>query len=244
MSAFPVIRVNADATIRSQQVDGEDYCVVVDDFLQQPESIVEFALNHQDAFERQAHGYPGLLCDLPEAPTVDIARFIRSRLARPYAFYKGDFKSSTYLSMATLRPDELAPLQRLCHTDPRDHAGRRNYAALVYLFENEALGGTGFYRWKERDRIVEATAINTEDPTRTLDFLQQHFETFRQAPRYMADSNEIAELLLEIPPRFNRMLFYSGDLPHSAMLRDAELLTDDFAAGRLTLNLFASVLPR
>jgi hypothetical protein len=220
------------------------YCVVIDDFLQQPGSIVDFALDHPDVFERQTHGYPGLLCDVPETATADFVRFIRSSLARPYAFYKGGFKSATYLSVATLQPGELSPLQRLCHTDPRDHAGRRNYAALVYLFENEALGGTGFYRWKERDRIVEATAIDAEDPSRTLGFLQQHFATFREAPRYMTDGNEIAELLLEIPARFNRMVFYSGDLPHSAMIREPGLLTDDVAAGRLTLNLFASVLPR
>ena len=60
----------------------------------------------------------------------------------------------------------------------------------------------------------------------------------------MAVSNEIAELLFEVPAQFNRFVFYSGDLPHSAHIPRPELLSTDFAEGRLTLNCFASVRPR
>jgi hypothetical protein len=40
------------------------------------------------------------------------------------------------------------------------------------------------------------------------------------------------------------MIFYSGDIPHSAYIEEPELLSDDVDVGRLTLNLFASVVPR
>ena len=40
------------------------------------------------------------------------------------------------------------------------------------------------------------------------------------------------------------MIFYSGDVPHSAAIASPELLTKDFSKGRLTLNCFASVRPR
>jgi hypothetical protein len=59
----------------------------------------------------------------------------------------------------------------------------------------------------------------------------------------MTGSNEIAELLYTVPPRFNRFVFYSGDMPHSAAIAAPELLSDDPRQGRLTLNLFFSVLP-
>jgi len=76
------------------------------------------------------------------------------------------------------------------------------------------------------------------------ELLKHHFETFREPPRYMTESNEIAELICTVPPRFNRFVFYSGDLPHSGAITAPELLSDDPAKGRLTLNLFFSVLPK
>ena len=87
--------------------------------------------------------------------------------------------------MATKQPDELAPLQRLCHTDPRDRMYRRNYAGLVYLFQDEALGGTGFYRWKEQKRIEEATALELAKPGSSLDFLRENFDMYRETPEYI-----------------------------------------------------------
>ncbi len=76
------------------------------------------------------------------------------------------------------------------------------------------------------------------------DFLQEHFPTYRKPARYMTGSNEIAELLCTIPARFNRPVFYSGDVPHSATIAAPELLSTDIRKGRLTLNVFADVLPK
>ena len=151
---------------------------------------------------------------------------------------------STYLSMATRQPGELAPLQRLPHSDPRASLERNNYAALVYLFNDAGLGGTGFYRWTNRELIEQATAMEMEQAGSSASFLEEHLGMYRQPPQYMAGSNEVAELLLEIPARFNRLLFYSGDVPHSAHIPHPERLSPDFAKGRLTLNCFASVRPK
>ena len=73
--------------------------------------------------------------------------------------------------------------------------------------------------------------------------MKEQFATFRAPPRYMTDSNEIAEKLYTVPPRFNRFVFYSGDMPHSAAITAPDLPSDDPRKGRLTLNLFFSVLP-
>ena len=135
-------------------------------------------------------------------------------------------------------------MQRLCHADPRERPDRRNYAGLVYLFDNENLGGTGFYRWKEQKLIEEATALELQQSGSSLDFLKDHLRMYREEPKYMSGSNEAAELLLEIPARFNRLVFYSGDIPHSAHIPEPGLLSTDFSKGRLTLNCFASVRPR
>ena len=91
---------------------------------------------------------------------------------------------------------------------------------------------------------MEATGIDLDDQDKGLAFLQKDFPTFREPACYMTDSNEIAERLCTIPARFNRMIFYSGTVPHSAAITAPELLSKDFRKGRLTLNLFARVLAR
>lgn len=239
-----VIAVNPDANIAVRHIADDDYCVVVDDFLRNPEQLVEFAVNNGSAFEPQAIGYPGVLYDVDRSAMDDIHRFIRSHMSRQFGFFKGDVRTSTYLSMATRQPAELAPLQRLPHSDPRTNLERNNYAALVYLFDDAELGGTGFYRWTQRNLIERATAMEMEQAGSSAGFLKEHLEMYRQPARYMTGSNEVAELLLEVPARHNRLLFYSGDVPHSAHIPHPELLSTDFAQGRLTLNCFASVRPK
>ncbi len=239
-----VIEINPSPEMRVQPITDQDVCVVVDNFLKNPESLVEFATGNAAAFEPQAIGYPGILYDVPNSAMDAINRFIRSQMSRRFSFFKGDVRTSTYLSMATRQPEELAPLQRLPHSDPRANLERNNYAALVYLFDDPELGGTGFYRWTNRKLIEEATAMEIDRAGSSADFLAGHLDMYRQPPRYMNGTNEVAELLLEIPARFNRLLFYSGDVPHSAHIPRPDLLSADFSRGRLTLNCFASVRPK
>ena len=238
------IAVNPSPNITVHPITDSDACVVVDNFLSNPQELVAFAAEHAALFERQEIGYPGVLCDVPGTAMHDIQRFIRSHMSRRFSFFKGDVRTSTYLSMATRQPEELAPLQRLPHSDPRANPARNNYAALVYLFDDPELGGTGFYRWTNRELIERATAREIESAGSSAGFLADNLEMDRQPPRYMTGSNEVAELLLEIPARFNRLLFYSGDVPHSAHIPHPERLSSDFAQGRLTLNCFASVRPK
>jgi len=235
------IEINPNPNIQVRQISEDSHCVIVDNFFRNPDAIVEYACANGKNFELQQIGYPGVLCDVDRTAMSEVQRFIRSHMSRQFSFLKGDIRTTTYLSMVTKQPDELAPLQRLCHTDPRERMDRRNYAALVYLFADVALGGTGFYRWKEQKRIEEATALELAKPGSSLPLLQEHFEMYRETPQYMCGSNEVAELLLDVPARFNRFVFYSGDVPHSAHIPQPDLLSADFSKGRLTLNCFTSV---
>lgn len=244
VEALPLIRINSNAEIRREPISEDEDCVIVDNFLQNPNEIVEFACRHAGDFSIPERSYPGLLLDIQDDAMTDIYRYIRFEMSKHFAFLKGGMKLSTNLSMATMQPNQLSNLQRVCHVDPRDRMDRFNYAALVYLFKNEELGGTGFYRWKDRKLMEQATAAELDDPAKGLAFMQEHFKTFREPACYMTESNEIAELIAAVPARFNRLIFYSGDLPHSASIVSPELLTTDFSQGRLTLNCFANVRRR
>ena len=92
--------------------------------------------------------------------------------------------------------------------------------------------------------MYRALELEQSDPQAALALLAEHSSVFREAPGYVTGSNELAELVDVVPPRFNRFVFYSGEMPHSGHITAPERLTTDFRRGRLTLNCFASVVPR
>jgi len=134
------IEINPDPDIQVRQITEDSHCVIVDNFLSNPAAIVEFACTNAEKFETQDIGYPGVLCDVDRAAMSDVQRFIRSQMSRQFSFLKGDIRTTTYLSMATKPPGELAALQRLCHTDPRERA-QRSLGPALHLAGHRSLGG-------------------------------------------------------------------------------------------------------
>lgn len=240
----PDFAINPKAAITSRPIGDGISCVIVDDFLKDPHSVVKFAVENAARFEIPPNAYPGHVMDVDPKLTDMLNRYIKTQMSRQFQFLRGDIELVTMLSMTTLRADELSNLQRVCHSDPRPSAGRDNFAGLLYLFEDESLGGTGFYRWRDRTLMEQATALEMKDPRAALKFLKKHFPTYNMPPAYITESNEIAELLAVVPARFNRWVFYSGDNPHSAYIKSPEDLSHDYSKGRLTLNCFATVIPR
>ncbi len=238
------LRLNPAAKIEIRPIGDKAQCAIVDDFLLNPESVRDYAHENSTRFDMPSNSYPGKLLDLTGPELRAIVRFVKMQMSRHFDFLRGGIETMTLLSMTTYSPDQLSNLQRLCHSDPRTKPGRANFAGLLYLFDNESLGGTGFYRWRDCATMEQATALEMQDPDAALEFLQERYATFRKPPCYITESNEIAELIGNVPARFNRFIFYSGDLPHSAYITAAEKLSDDFHQGRLTLNLFASVVPK
>lgn len=244
MAAIPAIHINPKAGLRREQISATEFCIVVDDFLLDPDMLVEFACRNPGDFSNPNIGYPGVQIRVHDDAMKDIFRFVRSSMSKHYGFMRGRIGIRSLLSMVTWPPDTLSFMQRICHVDPNPDPGREKFAALVYLFKDERLGGTSFYRWKNEELVWKGVGMLREDAGEGERFLKQHFATFREPPRYMTESNDAAELLYTVPPRFNRFVFYSGAIPHSAAITAPELLSDDPSKGRLTLNLFFSVLPK
>jgi hypothetical protein len=238
------LSINPHADIELRSIGDHDTCVVVDDFLMHPESVIEYAVENAATFETPLNSYPGMVRDLRDDALIDVNRFVKSKMSKKFSFLRGGLDFMTLLSMTTFMPQQLSNLQRLCHSDPRTLNDRANFAGLLYLFKDETLGGTGFYRWKDRPTMEKATALEMDNSAAALVFLKENYATFRDEPSYITESNEIAELIEVIPARFNRWIFYSGDIPHSAYITAPEKLSSDFAHGRLTLNLFASVITK
>ncbi len=240
--AIPPIRLNSAATLRREQVTPRDFCVIVDDFLAEPHALVDYASTHRGEFGHPNVGYPGVQIRVNDDAMGEIYRFVRSRMSKEYSFLRGRIGIRSLLSMVTLPPERLSFMQRICHVDPHAGEGRAKYAALVYLFDEPRLGGTSFYRWRNEGVVWQGVKLLRSDVAQGEAFMTKHFESLRGPPSYMT-GDDVAELVYTVPPRFNRFVFYSGDLPHTGAVEAPELLSDDPSKGRLTLNLFFSVLP-
>lgn len=238
------LSLNPTPEIQVSEITDGRLCAVIDDFLLNPAAAVDFACANAGDFVTQERAYPGYVMPVADAPLSDVYGFIRREMSHLFAFCRGGIEFHTQFSLTTLQPEEFTWIQRLCHSDPGLAPGRANYAALLYLFDNPELGGTGFYRWNDPEFWEGMTAMQRDDPNAGLDILEKRFRMFRDPPCYMTDSNEAAELLDVVPARFNRLVFYPGGVPHNAHIRHPELLTSDPATGRLTLNCFVSALPK
>lgn len=213
---------------------GQPLCYVIDDALLEPARWIEHAAAHAHAFEDSPHNaYPGPELSLPDTVSAQLDDFFARHL-RHHFDVRRILRVSTRLSLATHKPEELKPRQWLCHVD-RMHAepGQRIVASVLYLFHDEALGGTGFYR--PRHPLAEIGQLVQDSAT-----LPPAVFSLRRGVEagYMTASNAWFEKLAAIPARFNRLIFYSGMTFHAADIAHPERLTADPRSGRLTLNGF------
>ena len=209
-------------------------CYVIDDALLEPERWVEYAETHRQAFgERQANAYPGPELALPESATEQLEAFFARHLRRRLGGRR-TLRRMGRLAMTTAAPGSLHPRQCFCHVDRLDvPPGQVVAASVLYLFRDPALGGTGFYMPKRPPQdIAQLVRCAAEWPAERF-----HAET-GIARGYMCDSNDWFQKVLEVEPRWNRMVAYPGTVMHSGDIRAPQLLSGDPRRGRLTINGF------
>jgi hypothetical protein len=212
---------------------GQD-CVVVDNALLEPDRWVEQAALQAVDFEpAPRNAYPGVELAMPVAISDALREFFAMHI-RSHLKLRRIVRAYSRLSMVTLAPEQLEPRQWICHRDrPADGPHQSIAASVAYLFHDERLGGTSFYR--PTGSTME-TALLLHDAS-TLDGDAFGAKYGLQAS-YMAGSNRYFERIASVPARWNRMLFYDGHLFHSGDIPHPELLSDNPRSGRLTFNGF------
>ena len=213
---------------------GQDAAWVIDDVLQQPEALRQHAVAHRHRFIAAPHNaYPGLEWQLDEAVNAPLAEFFMQHV-RGLLDARRTLSMYSRLSLATLQPQQLRPLQRLCHRDRFGTVEGQGVAAcVIYLFDAPALGGTSFYRPRRPVADIDA------DIRRWNTLTDEAFTREIGAdPAYLSASNAHFEHMLTVPAAWNRAVFYDGGQFHSSHITDPALLSADPARGRLTLNGF------
>ena len=224
---------NDKPSVHLLALQGGRQCVVIDDALANPEGLRQWA-SHQTFGPPTGYPYPGLVCDVPadisERLSDFFAQHVRKRLGA-----RRTLSLAARMSLITTPPEELAPIQWLCHRDRLVHdASDILFAACVlYLFSDESLGGTSFYVPRNSSASTEALVADTQA-------LDAHALGARYGLRagYMNGSNAYFERVAQVGPAWNRLIFYDGGLFHSADVGEPARMVANPLQGRLTLNGF------
>jgi len=230
----PALLINPDAGIQVIELADGSKAYVVDDFVQQPESLVAHAQATATRFQtRPGHPYPGPLLDLPAAMSAELEAWFQRQVAPRLGAGKLAGMMARF-SRVVQDPASLDARQRICH---RDNTGlppeESVYACVHYLFKDEALGGTVFFR-----------SLMSEADTQQFmrDASSLHPEAFGEryglAPAYMTESNRYFEVIGRVPAKWNRAVFYDGGIFHSGDIRGPSPAAYLEGPGRLTINAF------
>jgi hypothetical protein len=229
---------NPAARVSAVAIAPGEFCIVVDEALANPEGLVGWAaLEHFHA--PQGFPYPGVMVDAPPAVSAMVGDYFAQH-ARGRLGGRRTLSATVRLSLVTVPPRELRPVQWQCHRDRLGSAPQDLVLAamVAYLFRDPGLGGTSFYRSLLSEAETERM-INDAGRMSAAEFGAR----YGLEPGYLSGSNRYFERLALIPAAWNRMLFYNGDLFHSGDITAPARLSADPRAGRLTLNGFFTCRP-
>lgn len=224
---------NPNPTVQALPLFGGHHCWIIDDALLEPRRWVDRAAAFFEHFERTpGNAFPGPEFRLPEPLTEALEAFM-ARTVRARLGARRTLQAYSRLSIVTDPPEQLEPRQWICHRDRMQVPdGQRVLASVLYLFEDERLGGTAFFAPAREPALVDL--LVHESGALDAEVFAAKYGISRGYP----DENTWFRRMAVAQPRFNRVIFYDGALFHSSHIPHPELLRADPRQGRLTLNGF------
>lgn len=228
------LRINREARIETVELANGAKVFVIDDFVQDPDALVAWSQAHAGQFETPAgHPYPGPQLLLPEGMSSELDAFFHQHLRVPLGAGVPTGMFGRF-SRVTQEAATLDARQRICHRDDSGLEANQMMAASVhYLFSDESLGGTVFFRSL---MSAEATSQFLRD-SNMLD-ASAFGDKYGIAPSFMTESNRYFEVIGRLPAKWNRAIFYDGGIFHSGDVGKAPAAAYREGSGRLTINAF------
>lgn len=234
VAAAPALTINRAARLETVTLQGGAKVFVIDDFAQDPQALVELARATAGRFQAvPGHPYPGPQLSLPNDVSSELGNFFEQQM-RARLGARSLLGMYARFGRVMQEAGTLDARQRVCHRDDAGlPAGEMVAASVHYLFRNEALGGTVFFRslMSPEDTARFWYEANTLDPA--------VFGDRYDIPQgYMTESNRFFEVIGRVPARWNRAIFYDGGIFHSGDIGRAPLAAYREDPGRLTINAF------
>lgn len=225
------IEINPRAQVDMRRIGRDGHpLLVIDDFLLDPEEIVEFAAGAPFGPPR-VPAYPGVNAEMPDGYLQAVFHALRPSFARGFSLSpETPVHVTGFLALATLPLEQLQPRQRIPHYD---FVIPGNLAVLHYLGRAPG-GGTGFFRHD----TTGFELIDGERRDAYGDCVERELaEAGDRLNGFTGPSTPNYTLLDQVEARFNRLIVYRSACLHCALFDGAQL-SDDPRAGRLTANSF------
>jgi Family of unknown function (DUF6445) len=204
--------------------------LVVDNFLQNPELLVDDACQHN--FVQNSPLYPGIRAPAPLSFQSLLLSALGRQLKQVFELQGSQLSLSLcQYSLVTLSADQLTLLQRIPHFDSTK---REELAAVFYLFK-EDFGGTSFYRHNKTgyEYIDDARRIpyfKSLESENNGDNIPEH--------GYINGDTALFTRIGEQQGIFNRLIVYRRQNLHSGSISPGFIPNADPRKGRLTINIF------
>jgi hypothetical protein len=227
------LRLHEKCRVRVERLGAEGIAlVVVDDFLSNPQILIDYAAacgrfeGVSDTF------YPGARSPAPPIYCFAVRAFLQEALNSAFGLESCRVTGElSHFSLVTTPPERLSLPQRLPHFD---NTNPKQIAVLHYLHRPE-YGGTSFYRHR-RTGYEYIDAPRQQNYARAL---QEDFKLLGEPPRrYILGDDERFERIGGAAADFNRLIAYRSISLHSADIAPDFVGSLDPHRGRLTVNTF------
>lgn len=209
--------------------------LILDGVMQRPEALVDYAareVNFSPAWTASG-GFPGLRAPAPLDYVGTLVRSLSPIVEKAFGLERVKLaRAECNLSLVTLQPEELTPLQRIPHADTADPL---QFAFLHYLC-GPSFGGTAFYRHR-------ATGFETLQPDRLAAFeaiRARELDESPPDPAYIVGDTPQYQRIAAAEARFDRLIVYRSRTLHSGLIAPHARLSADPREGRLTANIFVN----
>ena len=208
--------------------------VSLDNFLIDPDhAILQASLQK---FAKITPQYPGLRAALDPAVCRAWLTQLGPLLDQWFGGTGRPWAMQAWYSLVTTPREALAPMQRLPHVDGTDP---QQIAMMLYLHRT-GHGGTAFFR----HRTTGLASISTQDFPRYAASVKADYQRTGMPPAaYPTDGAPHFERIHVAEGRFNRAVFYRGNILHSGVIDNDASLSADPREGRLTINAFFRPAP-
>lgn len=212
----------------------DQHLVSLDNFLIDPDhAILQASLQK---FAKITPQYPGLRAALDPAVCRAWLTQLGPLLDQWFGGTGRPWAMQAWYSLVTTPREALAPMQRLPHVDGTDP---QQIAMMLYLHRT-GHGGTAFFR----HRTTGLASISTQDFPRYAAAVNADYQRTGMPPAaYPTDGAPHFERIHVAEGRFNRAVFYRGNILHSGVIDNDAPLSADPREGRLTINAFFRPAP-
>jgi hypothetical protein len=206
--------------------------LVVDNFLSNPQLLIDYAAAHSTFDAVSDAFYPGSRAPVPPIYCFALRAFLGSIIGAAFGLRDSSITGElSHFSLVTTAPRKLQIVQRMPHFD---NTNPKQLALLHYLCGPEQ-GGTSFYRHRRtRFEYIDESRVSRYRDAVTADL------ALLGAPpaQYICGDDTLFERTASFNAAFNRVLIYRSINLHSADIGSMFNFDANPRSGRLTANTF------